>query len=126
MSAASGLTAVGQVAVDVRDLDRAVAFYRDRLGMKFLFAVPSMAFFDLSGLRLLLNQVTDTDDQRSSVLYYKVDDLDTSFQDLSGRGVQFSGEPAKIADMEDHQLWMAFFNDSEENTLALMAQRPLD
>ena len=126
MSAASGLTAVGQVAVDVRDLDRAIALYRDRLGMKFLIAVPSMAFFDLSGLRLMLNQVTDADDQRSSVLYYKVDDLDTTFQDLSGRGVQFSGEPVKIAAMEDHQLWMAFFKDSEDNTLALMAQRPLD
>ena len=120
------LAAVGQVAVDVKELDRAVSFYRDQLGMRFLFAVPGMAFFDLSGLRLMLNQVAKATDQASSVLYYKVDDLDVAYRTLSERGVRFDSEPAKIADLQDHQLWMAFFKDSEENTLALMATRPLD
>ena len=120
------LAAVGQVAVDVKELDRAVSFYRDQLGMRFLFAVPGMAFFDLSGLRLMLNQVAKATDQASSVLYYKVDDLDVAYRTLSERGVRFDSEPAKIADLQDHQLWMAFFKDSEENTLALMAARPLD
>ena len=94
--------------------------------MSHLFSVPKMAFFDLTGVRLMLNQVADSSAQSSSILYYRVDDLDAAYQELIDRGVQFTLEPNKIADLEDHQLWMAFFQDSEENTLALMAERPLD
>ncbi len=119
------LQRVGQIAVDVTDLDRAVAFYRDKLGMRYLFQVPGMAFFDLTGLRLMLNQVDAGAPPRASIVYYRADDLEATYAALSERGVRFDGAPRKIADLEDHQLWMAFCTDSEENTLALMAEKPL-
>ena len=119
------LAQLGQVSMGVRDLDRAVAFYRDKLGVRFLFQVPGMAFFDCAGVRLMLTLPLDeSGESRGSVLYYKVDDIDKAFQVLKSRGVQSEGNPRKIADMDDHELWMTFFRDSEENMLALMEERP--
>ena len=120
-----GLSAIGQVSVTVQDLDRAVSFYRDQLGMPFLFQVPNMAFFDCAGVRLMLNIPEEGfEDIHTSILYYKVDDIQDAYQVLKDRDVQFVGRPHKIADLEDHELWMAFFRDSETNLLALMAEIP--
>ena len=120
-----GLAAIGQVAVTVQDLDRAVSFYRDQLGMPFLFQVPNMAFFDCSGVRLMLTLPEGrSDDTHTSILYYKVDDIQDAYRVLKDRDVQFVGRPHKIADLQDHELWMAFFRDSETNLLALMAEIP--
>lgn len=120
-----GLSAIGQISVTVQDLDRAVAFYRDKLGMQFLFRVPGMAFFNCSGVRLLLGLSEDESaDVHASVIYYKVDDLEGTCEELRSRGVDFESEPHKIADMPDHVLWMAFFRDSEMNLMALMAEKP--
>lgn len=122
-----GLSTIGQISVTVKELDRAVTFYRDQLGMQFLFRVPNMAFFDCSGVRLMLSIPEEqSDDIHSSVLYYRVDDIHDAYQVLKGRNVPFDGEPHKIADLQDHELWMAFFRDSEMNILALMAERPHD
>lgn len=121
-----GLSAIGQVSVTVQDLDRAVSFYRDQLGMPFLFQVPNMAFFDCAGVRVMLTLPEGrTDDVNTSILYYKVDDIQDACRVLKDRRVQFVGRPHKIADLEDHELWMAFFRDSESNLLALMAEIPL-
>lgn len=119
-----GLTRIGQIFVRARDIDRAVAFYRDRLGIPFLFQVPKMAFFQCGEVRLLLSKAEPEFDHPSSVLYFTVEDLDGAYRTLGERGVAFRGEPHLIHRAEDHDLWMAFFNDSEENTHALMAQRP--
>ncbi|MDE3000488.1 MAG: VOC family protein [Gemmatimonadota bacterium] len=119
------LSVIGQISVTVQDLDRAVAFYRDKLGMRFLFRVPGMAFFNCSGVRLLLGLSEDeTADVHASVIYYKVDDLEGTCEELHSRGVDFESKPHKIADMPDHELWMAFFTDSEKNLMALMAEKP--
>lgn len=119
------LSVIGQISVTVQDLDRAVAFYRDKLGMQFLFRVPGMAFFNCSGVRLLLGLSEDeSSDVHASILYYKVDDLEGTCEELRSRGVDFESEPHKIADMPDHELWMAFFRDSEMNLMALMAEKP--
>ena len=119
------LSVIGQISVTVQDLDRAVAFYRDKLGMQFLFRVPGMAFFNCSGVRLLLGLSEDESaDVHASVIYYKVDDLEGTCEELRSRGVDFESEPHKIADMPDHELWMAFFTDSEMNLMALMAEKP--
>ena len=124
-NAGFGLSVIGQISVTVQDLDRAVAFYRDKLGMQFLFRVPGMAFFNCSGVRLLLGLSEDESaDVHASVIYYKVDDLEGTCEELRSRGVDFESEPHKIADMPDHELWMAFFRDSEMNLMALMAEKP--
>jgi catechol 2,3-dioxygenase-like lactoylglutathione lyase family enzyme len=123
-SSTFGLTEIGQIAVPVSDLDQAIAFYRDRLGMRFLFrAPPGLAFFDCAGVRLMLDapakaQVPD----RSPLIYYKVANLQAAFETLAGRGVAFEGRPHLIAKLPDHELWMAFFRDPDENLLALMAE----
>ena len=120
-----GLSAIGQISVTVKELDRAVGFYRDQLGMQFLFQVPNMAFFDCSGVRLMLSIPEDrSGDIHTSILYYRVDDIHDAYQVLKERNVRFSGRPHKIADLQDHELWMAFFRDSEMNLLALMAEKP--
>ena len=118
-----GLSPIGQVSVTVQDLDRAVSFYRDQLGMPFLFQVPNMAFFDCAGVRLMLTlPEAGSDDVHTSILYYKVDDIQDAYRIMKDRNVQFVGRPHKIANLEDHELWMAFFRDSEMNLLALMAE----
>jgi predicted enzyme related to lactoylglutathione lyase len=118
-----GLSRIGQIAVTAKDLDRAVAFYRDTFGMSFLFQVPNMAFFDCAGIRLMLG-VPDAPefDHPSSILYFTVDDIQRAHATLAQRGVDFRSEPHRIAKMPDHDLWMAFFRDSEGNTLALMSE----
>ncbi len=118
-----GLTRLGQVAVTVHDLDRATAFYRDTLGMRFLFRVPNLAFFDCAGVRLMLGVPEQAErDHPSSILYFTVDDLESAYATLDTRGVAFTDRPHLVATMPDHELWMAFFADSEGNTLALMSE----
>ena len=115
---------IGQIAVVVQDLDRAVAFYRDTLGMRFLFqAPPKLAFFDCGGVRLMLDVPEEEEFKHaSSILYYKVDDIQATWATLRDRGVEFRDEPHMVARMPDHELWMTFFRDSEGNTLALMSE----
>lgn len=126
MNTRFGLSQIGQIAINVHDLDRAVTFYRDVLGMEFLFQVPGMAFFDCGGVRLMLTVPENAQfDHPSSLVYYRVDDINRDFGLLSEAGVRFAGEPHSIARMPDHELWMAFFDDTEGNTLALMSEVPL-
>ena len=118
------LSQIGQIAMVVRDLDRAVAFYRDVLGMQLLFqAPPKLAFFDCGGVRLMLDVPEEPEfDHPGSILYYKVDDIHDAWATLRERGVEFRDEPHLVARMPDHELWMTFFRDPEGNTLALMSE----
>jgi methylmalonyl-CoA/ethylmalonyl-CoA epimerase len=120
------LTQIGQIAVVVDDLERATAFYRDTLGMRFQFQVPRMSFFDVGGVRLMLGLPEGSEKAATSTIYYRVDDLAQVFEQLSGRGVEFVEAPHLVARMEDHDLWMAFFHDTEGNLLALMSELPRD
>ena len=114
---------IGQIAINVKDLGRAVAFYRDTLGMRFLFDAPSLAFFDCGGVRLLLGVPEKKEfDHPTSVIYYKVDDIQGAFAALKARNVQFEDEPHIIAKLPDRDVWMTFFRDSENNVLALMSE----
>ena len=116
---------IGQIAVNVHDLERATAFYKDKLGMKHLFSVPpKMAFFDADGVRLMLGIPERADlDHPSSILYFKVDDIEAAYEALGNRGVRFEGKPILVAPMETHDLWLAEFRDSENNVLALMCEK---
>jgi len=121
----TNLSTIGQIAMAVKDLPRAVAFYRDRLGLRFLFqAPPGLAFFDCDGIRLMIEVPLEKEfDHPGSILYFNVSDIDASHADLEGRGVEFRDKPHLIAKMPDHELWMAFFGDGEGNTLALMCEK---
>ena len=116
---------IGQIAVNARDLERATAFYKDKLGMKHLFSVPpKMAFFDADGLRLMLGIPERPDlDHPSSILYFKVDDIDAAYETLVERGVHFETKPMLVAPMQTYDLWLAEFRDSEDNVLALMCEK---
>jgi methylmalonyl-CoA/ethylmalonyl-CoA epimerase len=118
------LSEIGQIALDVRDLDTAVAFYRDTLGMKFLFqAPPGMAFFDCGGIRLLLGVSQDSGDAApASIVYYRVGDIHAAHQTLTSRGVEFERQPELAHKAEGYELWLAFFRDPDRNLLALMSE----
>jgi predicted enzyme related to lactoylglutathione lyase len=118
------LSQLGQISMNAHDIDRATAFYADTLGVKLLFRAGKMSFFDCGGVRLMLSIPETPDyDHPGSVLYFKVNDIDATHRELSGRSVTFLGDPHLIARMPDHELWMAFFKDSEGNTLALMTEK---
>ncbi len=117
------LGVIGQIAVPVTNLERAVPFYRDTLGIKFLFQVPNLAFFDCAGVRLMLDVPQDGSGERgSSVIYFKVDDIHSAYSSLFSRGADLVEKPHLIAKMPDHDLWMAFFRDPDKNLLALMSE----
>ncbi len=117
------LSQIGQIAIPVTDLERAVEFYEHKLGLRHLFTVSNLAFFDCGGIRLMLS-VPETEEfnRPGSIIYFKVDDLQTAYQTLSARGVHFEDSPHLIAKMETYDLWMAFFRDSENNLLSLMSE----
>ena len=121
-----GLSTIEQIAVNAQDIARAVAFYRDKLGMKHLFSVPpSLAFFDCDGVRLMLSLPPKPEfDHESSIIYFKVADIQDAYATLMDRGVQFEEAPIFVADMGTYDLWLASFRDSENNLLALMAHVP--
>jgi methylmalonyl-CoA/ethylmalonyl-CoA epimerase len=122
-AAAFGLSQIGQIAINVHDTGRGVAFYRDQLGMRFLFAAGQLAFFDCGGIRLMLTPPEKPEfDHPASILYFKVPDIRQAHATLSERGVKFEDAPHMIARMPDHELWMTFFRDSENNLLALMSE----
>ena len=120
------LNQIGQIFVNVKDFDRAIAFYRDTLGMTFLFqAPPGMAFFDCGGIRIMLG-IADRPDLNhpASIIYYKVDDIERVYEIFKARGVEFVVKPHLVAPMPTYDLWLADFRDSEGNFLALMSEVP--
>lgn len=119
-----GLSEIGQIAVTVTDLDRATAFYRDALGIPYLFsAPPGMAFFDCAGVRLLLGEPELAGQERhASILYFRVADIHEAHRILAGRGVRFTAVPHAVHRADTYELWLAEFHDTEGNTHALMSE----
>jgi methylmalonyl-CoA/ethylmalonyl-CoA epimerase len=124
------ITALQQVAQRAIDLDRAVAFYRDTLGLPLLarFDPPGLAFFDLGGVRIMLDAIAGAD-VPGAILYLRVDEIQQAYRDLQARGIAFVDEPHMInRDDAGHfgpkgaEEWMAFFKDSEGNTLAIASR----
>jgi methylmalonyl-CoA/ethylmalonyl-CoA epimerase len=122
---ATRISRIGQIAINVHDLDRATAFYRDILGLPLLFNAGTMVFFDCSGIRLMLSCPEKPEfDHPSSILYFVVPDITCIYQEMLAKGTRFEDEPHLIAKMPDHDLWMVFFRDSEQNLLGLMSEVP--
>ena len=119
-----GLSTIGQVLVPVSDVARATAFYRDQLGMRFLFEYPGMAFFDAGGVRLYLAQPEEPGFRGVATIYYRVADLGDAVATLQSRGVEFTTAPHLVHRDGTIQLWMAFTKDPDGNNVGLMTERP--
>ena len=119
-----GISRLGQIQVRAHDVERAATFYQDVLGLRLLFkAPPGLAFFDCGGVRLMIDRPEKPEfDHPSSILYFAVPDIQTAHAQLQQSGVRFEDEPHMIARMPDHDLWMTFFRDSEDNLMALMSE----
>jgi methylmalonyl-CoA/ethylmalonyl-CoA epimerase len=99
---------IGQIGLTVSDLEKAVTFYREVLGIR----------------RLMLSRPEKPDSERfGCALYFKVADIHSTRDELAARGVAFEVEPHRLAKMPDHELWMAFFRDPDSNLLALMCEK---
>ena len=120
------IQSIGQISIRTHDLAAATAFYRDELGLDFLFDTDQMAFFMCGDVRLMLALPENPEvDHPSSILYFRVANIDDAHHELAARGVPFDDEPHLIARLPDHDLWMAFFRDPDRNLLGLMAEREL-
>ena len=120
------LSEIGQIALMVKDLDEATTFYRDVLGLPFLFQVPGMSFFQCGDIRLMLGaSEAAPEGPGSSIVYFRVDDIEVGYDILKKRGVEFVQEPVLAHKADDHELRLAFFKDLDGNTLALMCEKAL-
>ena len=120
---ASPITSIGQIAITTHHVPRAVAFYRDALGLDYLFEAGPLAFFMCGDVRLMLSRPeTGEHDHLSSIVYFRVDDIHAARAQLVERGVPFDDEPHLIARLSDHELWMTFFRDPDGNVHGLMSE----
>lgn len=119
-----GIARLGQIQIRTHDVERAADFYEKILELKLLFkAPPGLAFFECGGVRLMLDRPEKPEfDHASSILYFAVPDIKSAYANMRDKGVRFEDEPHMIARMPDHDLWMTFFHDSEDNLLALMSE----
>jgi methylmalonyl-CoA/ethylmalonyl-CoA epimerase len=125
MTPSTTIQGIGQIALTVGDVGVSTAFYRDRVGLPFLFAAgPSLAFLDLGGTRLMLSAPEGgATPGGGTVLYLRVADIDAAHAELRTRGVAFVDAPHLVARLEGHDLWMCFFRDPDGHLLALMCER---
>ncbi|MEO5815722.1 MAG: VOC family protein [Gemmatimonadaceae bacterium] len=125
-STGSAITGLRQVALTVSEVTRAVEFYRDAVGLTFLFSAgPNLAFLDVGGVRLMLSAPeAGFEAGASSMLYFQVADIDAAYATMSARGVTFVDAPHFLAPMPDHDLWLCAFRDPDGNPMALMCERP--
>jgi methylmalonyl-CoA/ethylmalonyl-CoA epimerase len=114
---------IGQIGVPVKDLEAAILFYKDTLGLTLLFKTQSMAFFECNGIRLLLSLPEQEQfAYSSSVLYFQVDNIMDTYEAMLEKGVSFIDKPHLIAKMGQTETWMTFFKDTENNTHAFMSE----
>ncbi len=119
------ITDLGQIAITVSDVTREKMFYRDVLGLPFLFdAGPNLAFFAISGVRLMLTTPQGAGAAgNNSVLYFRTASLEATYRAIVERGAKPEREPSLTAKMPDHELWMAFVRDPDGNLVGLMEER---
>jgi methylmalonyl-CoA/ethylmalonyl-CoA epimerase len=117
------LSQIGQIGRPVSDVDRSEAFYENVVGLRKLFRFGDLTFFDCAGVRLLLEKA-QVGAQPSGCIYFRCADIALAVAELTKRGAVFASKPHLIAKMDDHDLWMAFFNDPDGHTLALMQEAP--
>jgi len=121
------IESIGQIAIAITDLKLSVEFYKNVLGLELLFEVPpGLAFYNCGGTRLMMTTLQgDKKDHNTSVIYYKVTDIHLATAGLKSKGVVFEREPQMAAKMEDHELWIGFLRDPDNNLIGIMAELPL-
>ncbi|MEK3889546.1 VOC family protein [Bacillus sp. FSL K6-3431] len=114
---------IGQIGIPVKDLERAIVFYKDILDLPLLFNNDNMAFFECNGVRLLLSLPEKEDfAHASSVIYFQMENIKETFEHFVNKDVSFINEPHRVAKMGQTETWMAFFKDTEDNIHALMSE----
>lgn len=113
---------IGQIAITVTDVDRARAFYRDTLGMRFLFDAGKMCFFQCGDIRLMVSATPDLRPHGGTILYFKVEDIRSVYAELEQRGAHLIQAPHLVAKLPDHDLWMAFLKDPDGNIIGMMSE----
>jgi len=114
---------LAQIAMPVRDLDRACAFYRDTLGLPHLFdAPPGLSFFQCGQTRLMLSEPEGPETAGSSILYYAVPSARDAEAELVAAGVTFDQTAHHIARVADKDIWLAIARDSEGNLIGMMSE----
>jgi len=116
---------IAQIALSVRDLARATAFYRDALGLKLLFEVPGMSFFDAGGVRIMLGTQGGEPGAKGTLVYFKVADMASAHAALAQRNVPFQEQPHVVGRTPTHEVSLAFCTDPDGNLLGLMSEQPL-
>lgn len=117
------ITGVHQIAIAVKDIEAAVTYYRDVLGLQLLFqAPPGLAFFQCGQTRLMLSAVPETDPLRRVVLYYAVADIQAAVEGIRQRGGVIKQEPQKIARVENRDVWLAVTEDPDGHVVGLMSE----
>ena len=121
----SVVSEIGQIAITVSDVAKATPFYRDVLGLKFLFAAgPNLAFLEAGGIRLMLSTPQGAGEPgKNSTLYFKVNDVVTVHGAIVARGATNERAPQLAAKMPDHELWIGFVRDPDGNLVGLMEEK---
>ncbi len=119
------ISGVAQIALSVRDIGAATAFYRDTLGLAHLFDAPGMSFFDIGGVRLMLSAQGGEPGNRATLVYLKVDDLAAAHAQLTVRGARMEQPPHVVGRSPTSEIWLAFCADPDGNLLGLMSEKPL-
>lgn len=119
------LSTIGQIAITVSNVEAALGFYRDILGLDFLFgAGPDLAFLDAGGVRIMLSTPQGGGAVGgNSILYFKVSDIEAVHSSLVSRGAENEREPQLAAKMPDHELWIGFLRDPDGNLVGLMEEK---
>jgi methylmalonyl-CoA/ethylmalonyl-CoA epimerase len=119
------LSEIGQIAITVSDVEAALGFYRDALGLNFLFSPsPALAFLGAGSLRIMLSTPQGAGAVgANSTLYFKAQDLNATYAAIIARGATAERAPQLTAKMPDHDLWMAFVRDPDGNLVGLMEEK---
>ena len=119
------ITRISQIALVVHDLAKAEDFYKNTLGLKHLFSVPpKLAFFDVSGTRLMISLPEPQVDYKSAIVYFDVADIHAAHEELRAKGVGSLGTPHVVGKLGDKEVWIAEFKDPDGNLLALQSIQP--
>jgi predicted enzyme related to lactoylglutathione lyase len=126
MADAVHITGINQIAITCHDVARATAFYRDVLGIPFLFESNGLAFFQTGGIRLMLSEPEgEGTGHGNSILYFRTDDITGDTATLAARGVTITEQPTLAARLPDREVWVAAFRDSENNMMAFQQEKPV-